>query len=134
MSGRWPREELSLLVFDRRNDQGAVEEVVVMLTGGFCNEETSVTSRSMQKAVFMFVLRIVLRTNRIVRAQLTHFKCRPNMLLNPPTYLNQSTQSPFGIGRSGIQKNTVPNLWQCIYPLANGARGVSAFQRDSGNQ
>lgn len=62
-------EELRPHVFDRWYDQGAIEEIVVLLTRRFCNQQATVAGRAVQEAALMRIRWIVLRTDRIVGAK-----------------------------------------------------------------
>lgn len=121
-------------VIDRGDNKRAVEKIVMLLAGCFCNEQTAVTCRTVEKAVLVLALGLVLRADGVVGAKFAKFQCVPYVLVNPAADLNQPAKSTFRVGGAGIEQHTITNVRQRIDSFPNRARRIATFQGNSRDQ
>ena len=70
----------------------SVEELVALFAGGFSNEQAAMASRSMGRSDVEFVVWIVLRTEGVIAAQLSPFKCAFQVSHDPLARINQASK------------------------------------------
>ena len=99
-----------------------------MFAGCFRNQHASVARGSVQETMLVLALRIVLRTDGIVRTQLRRLEGGPDMFVNPPANLYQTAESTFGVAASRVKENTKPNGREGVDAFAYRTRRISALQ------
>lgn len=107
-------EQLDSKVFKSRHDKSAVEEIVVLLAGGLGNEQATVASSTLEKAPLVRVLRLVLGTNRIIRAKLAHLQGLVHVLVDASAHFDETTEGSFGVRTARVKQHTVANARQAV--------------------
>ena len=62
-------EESSFCVFNRGNDQSTIQEFVTSFARGFCDEQATVTCGAVKETLFLYAIRPMLGTDRVVGAK-----------------------------------------------------------------
>jgi hypothetical protein len=110
-------EQLSTQFFDRLHDQRTIEEIILLLATRFGGQDAAMAGRSMKVTIFLPALRIMLRADRIVRAQQPEFQRASHRIVNPTPDLDQVSERSFGIRTPGIEQDSVADAWNRIDPL-----------------
>ena len=90
-------------------------------------------SRAVKESFFLRIVRLMLGTDGVVRTKTSQLQCLFKMRFDPPPNLNQSAQSAFSIRARRVEKNPAARIIH-IDAFADRTRGVSAFERDRGDQ
>ena len=89
------------------------------------------------RAVLVALARLlprVLRTHRIVRAQLPHFQRPADVLMDAPAHLDQPSQRPLRVDRSGVEQHTIADAGQSIDSLTDRTGRIATLQRNRSDQ
>ena len=87
-----------------------IEEVVVLLTGRFGDQQAAVAGRAVEEPAFVLVLGGMLGTDRVVGAESTQVDCRLQMPSDLTPGLDEAAQRALGVGRAGVEQDAVAEL------------------------
>src|SRR5262249_39241350 len=107
-----------------------VEKVIALLATCFRDQHARVARGALQKSMLVYVLRIVLRAYRVVRAEATHFQGGLHQGMDVPPSLDQAAECTFRIRTARKQQHSIAETVDRIDSLANRTGGIPALKRD----
>ena len=111
-------KKLNAEIIDGTNDESTVEEIVLLLTRRFSDQEAAVARGPMQETPFVSILRLMLAHNGIVGTEFPEIQGIAHMLVDAASNLDQTPERPFRIRGAGIKQNAVADAGErrrCVH-------------------
>jgi len=119
---------------NRGAHQGAIEELIANLAGGFSDQFTAMASGAMGGPDVEGVVRVVLGAEGIIAAELAALERFLQVGNDPLAGTHQAAEGALRSGAAGEQQDAIADLAVGVDPFANRAGSIAAFQGHLGDQ